>query len=180
MDRPETFQIIDCLDELVNTRECFHRDLLSRSICVAACLPEISHDARLQCVQTGPASLAPERVPKAGSKVNVVRVAPRTTEVKQQQDWRLVFVDRPETFKIIDCLDEICCPGASAQLGACPWLATRCVCERSRPDQNWAWRAWLSTLLKMEVSSDSECSLCPGDDKTCRCFHEGRKELYRK
>ena len=142
VDRPETFQIIDCLDELMSTRECFHRDLLSRSMCVAACLPEISHEVRLRSVQTEQASLAPERVPEAGSKDNVVRVAPRTTEVKQQQDLRLVFVDRPETYRIIDCwttswvrtlaLTEICCPGASAQLGACPWSATRCVPERTR------------------------------------------------
>ena len=90
----------------MSPRECFNRDLLSRSICVAACLAEISHEVRLRSVQTGPASLAPERVSNAGSIVNVVRVAPRTTEVKQQ-DWRLVFVDRPETYRITDCLDEL-------------------------------------------------------------------------
>ena len=93
VDRPETFQIIDCMDELTSTRECFHRDLLSRSTCVAACLPEIGHEVRLRSVQTGPASLAPVRVPKAGSSDNVVRVAPRTNKVKQLHDWRLVFVD---------------------------------------------------------------------------------------
>ena len=45
---------------------------------------------------------------------------------------------------------SICCPGASAHLevGACLWSATRYVYERSRQDQNWAWRAWLSALLK--------------------------------
>ena len=106
MDRPETFQIIDCMDELMTTRECFHRDLLSRSICVAACLPELSHEVRLRSVQTGPASSAPERVPKARSKDSVVRLAPRATEVTQQ-DWRLVFVDRPETYGITERLDEL-------------------------------------------------------------------------
>ena len=158
VDRPETFQIIDCLDELMNTRECFHRDLLSRSICVAACLPEISQEVvRLRSIQAGPASLVPERVPKAGSKDSVVRLAPRSNEVKQQQDWRLVFVDRPETNGITDRLDElmgenvgfdrdlmsrsICAGGLSV---VCP----RSVCEGSRLDQNWAWRAWLSALLK--------------------------------
>ena len=91
----------------MTTRECFHRDLLSRRICVAACLPELSQEVRLRSVQAGPSSLAPERVPKAGSKDNVVRLAPRTDEVKQQQDWRLVFVDRPETYGITDRLDEL-------------------------------------------------------------------------
>ena len=42
----------------------FHRDLLSRSTCVAACFPVIGHEVRLGSSQTGPASLAPERVPK--------------------------------------------------------------------------------------------------------------------
>ena len=107
VDRPETFQIVGCMDELMNTRECFHRDLLSRSICVAASLPEISPEVRLRSVQAGPAILASERVPKAGSKDSVVRLAPRRNEVKQQQDWRLVFVDRPETCGITDRLDEL-------------------------------------------------------------------------
>ena len=30
-----------------------------------------------------------------------------------------------------------------------------------------------------EVSSDTECSLCPGDDQICRCFHQGRQEVNR-
>ena len=47
-------------------------------------------------------------------------------------------------------MTSICCPGASAHLGvgACLWSATRYVYEWSRQDQNWAWRAWLSALLK--------------------------------
>ena len=108
VDRPESFQIIDDLDELKSTKDCFHRDLLSRCTCVAACLPESGHEVRLRSVvQTGPARLAAERVPKAGSSDSVVREAPRTNEVKQQQDWRLVFVDRRETYRITDCLGEL-------------------------------------------------------------------------
>ena len=47
-------------------------------------------------------------------------------------------------------LTETHCPGASVHLraGACQRSATRCVCERSRQDQNWAGRALLSALLK--------------------------------
>ena len=71
-------QTIDCLDELMNTLECFHRDLHSRSI---------------------------GGVPKAGSKDSVVRLAERTNEA--QQDWRLVFVDRPGTYGVTDCVDEL-------------------------------------------------------------------------
>ena len=104
VDSPETFQIIDCLDELMSTKDCFQRDLLSRSICVATCLPEICHEVRLRSVQTGAASLTSERVPKVGRSDNVLRAAPRTNEVKQQQDWRLLFVDRRECFRITDCL----------------------------------------------------------------------------
>ena len=64
VDRPEIFQIIDCMDELMTTGEYFHRDLLSRSICVAVCLPELSEEVRLRSVQAGPVSFAPERVPR--------------------------------------------------------------------------------------------------------------------
>ena len=49
----------------------------------------------------------PSGSPKLKCNYSDVRVAPRNNEVKQQQDWRLVFVDRPETFQIIDCLDEL-------------------------------------------------------------------------
>ena len=31
-----------------------------------------------------------------------------------------------------------------------------------------------------EVSSDSECSLCPGDDSKCRCYHEGMQARNRR
>ena len=54
-------------------------------------------------------------------------VESRKNEVKQQQDWRLVFLDRPETYRITDCLDElsvrtlalteICCPGVICATG---------------------------------------------------------------
>ena len=106
MYRPETFQIIDCLDELMGVKDCLHRDLLSRNLCVAACLPDISHEVRLRSVQTGPANVALERVPRVGRSDTGVRAPPRTNEVKQQLDWRLVFVDRPGTYRTTDCLDE--------------------------------------------------------------------------
>ena len=53
------------------------------------------------------AKVEPEREPKVVRNNSCVRVAPRKNEVKQQQGWRLVFVDRPETYQITNCLDEI-------------------------------------------------------------------------
>ena len=139
----------------MSAKDCFHRDLLSRSICVAACLPEIGHEVRLRSVQTGPASLAPERVPKVGSSDIVVRVAQRTNEVKQQQDWSLVFVDRPETYRITDCLDELTGENVGfdrdLQRRACPQSVTKYGCARSRLDQNWVGRAWHSVLLTVNA-----------------------------
>ena len=96
--RLETFQITDCLDELMSTRERLHRDLLSRSICVTACSPEISHEVRLRKVQTGP------------------------------------------------------------ELG---------------------WTSLAQRAADEEVPSDSECSLCPGDESKCRCCHEGMQPRSR-
>ena len=119
-----------------------------------------------------PAPSTPEKLPEHGQRQGVVhvrveperelkvRVASRKNEVKQQQDWRQVFVDRPKTEPITDCSDElvfgentgydkdllsrsICASGSG-----CLSEVTRYVCERSRQDQNWAWRAWLSALLK--------------------------------
>ena len=45
--------------------------------------------------------------PKVVCNNSDVRVAPRKNEVKQQLDGRLVFVDRPETERTTDCLDEL-------------------------------------------------------------------------
>ena len=53
------------------------------------------------------AKVEPERELKVVCNNICVRVAPRKNEVKQQQDWRLVFVDRPETYQITNCLDDI-------------------------------------------------------------------------
>ena len=53
--------------------------------------------------------MEPEREPKVACDNSCVRVAPRMNVVKQQQDWMLVFVDRPETYQITNCLDEILC-----------------------------------------------------------------------
>ena len=175
-------------NELMNTRECFQRDLLSRSFCVAACLLETSREVRLRSVQTGPASSAPERVAEARSKGNVVRVAPRTTEVKQQQDWRLVFVDRPETYQITDC-DEL----MGENVGFDRDLLLRSICAagglsvvshevrlrkvQTGPDLGCASLA--QRVADEEVPSDSECSLCPGDDQKCRCCQEGMQARSR-
>ena len=53
------------------------------------------------------AKVEPERKPKVGCNNSCLRGAPRKNEVKQQQDWRLVFVDRQNTNRITDCLDEL-------------------------------------------------------------------------
>ena len=48
-----------------------------------------------------------EREPKVVCNNSCVHVAPRKNEVKQQQDWRMVCVDIPETCQITNCLAEI-------------------------------------------------------------------------
>ena len=35
-------------------------------------------------------------------------------------------------------------------------------------------------IVGKEVSSDSECSRCPGDDHRCKGFHEGSQERNRR
>ena len=47
------------------------------------------------------------RCPKLFTITVIVRLAPREDERNQHQDWRLVFVDRPETEQITDCLDDV-------------------------------------------------------------------------
>ena len=70
------------------------------------------------------AKLEPERELKFACSDSDVRVALRKKEVKQQQDWRFVFVQRPETFHkdllsrsicVAVCLPEIGPRGASAK-----------------------------------------------------------------
>ena len=187
VDRPETEQIIDCMDEFMTTRECFHKDLLSRSICVAACLLELSHEVHLRSVQAGPANLALERVPKAGNEDSVVRLAPRTNEVKQQQDRRLVFVDRPETYGITDRLDELM--GENVGFGRDLMSRSICAClsgmshevplRKVQTGPGLGMASLAQRIAEEEVSSDSECSRCPGDDQKCRCFDEGTQEINR-
>ena len=106
VDTPETFQIIDCVDELTSTKDCLHRDLLSRSIRVAACLPEIGHEVRLGRVQTGHRVGRLSECPKSDAATTWTAQHHERREVKQQQDWRLVFVNRTDTYRITDCLDE--------------------------------------------------------------------------
>ena len=120
----------------------------------------------------------------------MVRVALRTSEAKQQRDWRLVFVDRPETYRITDCLDELmgenvgfdrdlmsrsitpaaCLPAISHEVRLCE--------VQAGPELG---RASLAQLVAdEEVSSDSECSLCPGDNPKCCCYHEGMQARSRR
>ena len=153
VDRLETFQIIDCLRELMSTRECFHGDLLSRSICVAACLPETQpRGASAEC-----SDWASELGAGAGDQSRRQRQCGlRSTTIERSEAaarLRLVFVDRPETYRITDCLDELTGENVgydrdllSRSICATGRSARRCVCERSRPDQNWAGRAWHNVL----------------------------------
>ena len=74
------------------------------------------------------AKLEPEREPKVVCNSSCEHVAPRKNEVKQQQDWRLVFVDRPETEQITDYLDDFLFGvniGFDLRAGACPKSAPR-------------------------------------------------------
>ena len=122
------------------------------------------------------ARVEPEREPK-------VHVATRENEVKQQQDWRLVFVDRPETYGITDRLDELMGENVGFDRGAsCACLSeispeVRLRRVQTGPELGMASLA--QRIAEEEVSSDSECSRCPGDDQKCRCFQEGRQELNR-
>ena len=134
-----------------------------------------------------------DRVPKAGNKNSAVCLAPRTNEVKQQQDWRLVFVDRPETERITDCLDELM---FGDNIGNDRDLLSRSICAsaggcmsevshevRLRKVQTvpeFGMACLAQRIAQEEVPSDSECSRCPGDDQTCRCFHKGRQEINRR
>ena len=119
----------------------------------------------------------------------MVRVAPRTTEVKEQQDWKLVFVDRQETYRITDCLDDL----MGENVGFDRDLLSRSICAtgglpevshevrlrkvQTRPELGWASLA--HRVADEEVPSDSECSLCRGDDPKCRCYHEGMQARNR-
>ena len=130
------------------------------------------------------------RVLKAGSKDKVVRVAPRTTEVKQQEDWRLVFVDRPETHQITDCLDELVGENVGFDRDLLSMRITAAAClpvishevrlrkVQAGPDLGWASLA--QRVVDEEVSCDSECILCPGDESKCRCYHEGTQARNRR
>ena len=135
---------------------------------------------RLRSVQTGPASLAPKRVPKLGRSDCVTRVAPRLSEVKQQQ----------ETCRITDCLDELMGEnvGFDRDLLSMSTSAAACLPGNSRevrlrkaqtgPELEMA--SLVQRVADEEVSSDSECSLCPGDDLKCRCFHEEMQARNRR
>ena len=134
-----------------------------------------------------------EREPKVVCNNSCVRVAPRKNEVKQQQDWRRVFVDRPKTYQITNCLDEIlfcedigcdsiCCPGASAHLGVGAVsevsYEVRLRTVQTGPELGMASLA--QRIAVEEVSSDSECSRCPGEDQKCKCSHEGSQGRNRR
>ena len=42
------------------------------------------------------------------------------------------------------------------------------------------WASLAHRIADEEVSSDRECSLCPGDDSKCRCYHEGMQARNRR
>ena len=67
------------------------------------------------------AEVEPEQEPK-------VQVAPRETQVKQQKDWRMLFVDRPATEHIIERLDEF----VSIHAGLGTDALSRSICMLSR------------------------------------------------
>ena len=106
------------------------------------------------------------RVPKSGSKDNVVRVA----QVKQQQDWRLVFVDRAETYRITDCLDELMgenvgfdrdlLSGNICAFGGLPEVSHEVRLRKVQTGLELGWASLAQRVADEEVPSDSECSLC--------------------
>ena len=139
------------------------------------------------------AKVEPERELKSVCNDSCVRVAPQKNDVKQQQDWRLVFVDRPETEQITECLDDllfgesigfdrdtlsksICTSGGGCLSEVSHEVRLRKV--QTGPELGMASLA--QRIAEEEVSSDSECSRCPGDDQTRRCFHEGRQRTNRR
>ena len=139
------------------------------------------------------AKMEPEREPKVACDNSCVRVAPRMNVVKQQQDWMLVFVDRPETYQITNCLDEIlfgedigydfdllsrsiCASGGGCSSEVSHEVRLRKV--QTGPELGMASLA--QRIAEEEVSSDSECSRCPGDDERCKFFHEGSQERNRR
>ena len=115
------------------------------------------------------AEVEPEQEPK-------VQVAPREEQVKQQQDWRMLFVDRPATEHIIERLDEFV--SVYAGLGRDGLSRRICMLNAIRPDISlkvWLRRVQTGPELGMasraqqnadeEVASDSDCSRCAGDDR---------------
>ena len=49
----------------------------------------------------------PQEKPPCEQIARVTRALQREAEVKQQQDWSLIFVDREVIYPIIDCLEEL-------------------------------------------------------------------------
>ena len=97
-----------------------------------------------------------------------MRAAPRKNEVKQQQDWRSVFVDRLETYGITDRLDEL----MGENVGFDRDLMSRSICaclseispevrlRRVQTGPELGMASLAQRIAEEEVSSDSECSLC--------------------
>ena len=150
-----------------------------------------------------PAPSALEKLPEPGLRPSVVhaevepeqepkvQVAPREEQVKQQQDWRMLFVDRPATEHTIERLDEFV--SVYAGLGTDGLSRRICMLNAIRPDISlkvWLRKVQTGPELGMasraqqnadeEVASDSDCSRCAGDDRRCKCFHEGSLERNRK
>ena len=129
------------------------------------------------------AEVEPEQEPK-------VQVTPREKQVKQRKYWRMLFVDRPATEHVIERLDEFV--SIHADLGTDGLSRSICMLNAIRPDISLKVRlrrVQTGPELGMasraqqnadeEVASDSDCSRCPGDDRRCKCFHEGSLEQNR-
>ena len=149
-----------------------------------------------------PAPSTPEKLPEPGLRQGVVRaevkpeqvpkayMAPRERVAKQQQDWRLIFVDRPEIETITELLDDF----LSVSAGIYTDGLSRSICMlavirpnislkvrlrrvQSGPELGMAIRA--QKIVDEEVASDSDCSRCLGDNRRCKCFLDGRQERNR-
>ena len=191
------------------TRQCrvlyleVHGDFnADRAANVPVCAP-VTPPVRIQ--EGRPAPSTPENLPERGTRQeemcakvepereptnSFVRVAPRKTEVKQQQDWKLVFVDRLETYRITDCLDDLM---FDDNIGFDRDTLSRSICcgclsevshevrlRRVQTGPELGMGSLAQGVAAEEVSSDSECSRSPGDDQKSRCFHEGRLKINRR
>ena len=138
--------------------------------------------------------MKPQLEPKSENGANEVSAPPREAEVKQRQDWRLIFADTEETFPITDCMDELL--GANfgrgrvaewhllsmsvCRLGGLPVISGEVRLRKLQTGPELGTASIAQRIADEEESSDSECSRCPGDNQQSKCFHEGRQERNRQ